>query len=106
MRQGPFRAVAELRRFRDAIEITVFAERPDGSVDIAQPLTLQNCEPGDRMQPAFYLRMQEAQELMDELWRCGVRPTEAAGSAGQAAAMQKHLDDMRTVAWHALKLQK
>lgn len=31
------------------------------------------------------------QVLMDDLWRCGVRPTEGAGSAGHAAATAKHL---------------
>ncbi len=38
-----------------------------------------------------------AQELMDALWRCGCRPTEAAGSAGQLSAVQAHLNDMRAL---------
>lgn len=33
-----------------------------------------------------------AQELMDELWAVGLRPSEGTGSAGALAATQKHLD--------------
>lgn len=32
-----------------------------------------------------------AQLLMDDLWRCGIRPSEGAGSAGHAAATERHL---------------
>jgi hypothetical protein len=33
--------------------------------------------------------------LVDELWICGVRPTEAAGSSGAIGAVKYHLEDMR-----------
>ena len=46
--------------------------------------------------PAFTLSFESAQRLMDELWRCGIRPTEE-GTAGQVAAMQAHLQDMRKI---------
>jgi hypothetical protein len=39
----------------------------------------------------------EAQELMDSLWACGIRPTEGAGSAGAMSAVQEHLKDLRKV---------
>jgi hypothetical protein len=42
----------------------------------------------------------QAQELMDDLWRCGLRPTEGRGSAGALAATQNHLADMRAIAMH------
>ncbi len=38
-----------------------------------------------------------AQGLMDDLWKCEVRPTEGAGTAGAMAAAQKHLADMRAI---------
>lgn len=47
-------------------------------------------------EPAFTLSFESAQRLMDELWRCGIRPTEE-GTAGQVAAMQAHLQDMRRI---------
>lgn len=37
-----------------------------------------------------------AQNLMDELWRCGFKPTEGFGSVGQIGAVQEHLKDAQT----------
>jgi hypothetical protein len=48
------------------------------------------------------LKEEGAQRLMDDLWNCGVRPTEGAGSAGAMAATQKHLDDMRKLVFEHL----
>lgn len=53
--------------------------------------------------PTLELIPARAQELMDQLWACGLRPTEGVGSAGAAAAMQEHLNDMRRVGFAALK---
>jgi hypothetical protein len=47
----------------------------------------------------FSLPPSAAQTLMDDLWAAGVRPTEGAGSAGAMAAVQKHLEDMRKIAF-------
>lgn len=41
------------------------------------------------------LTMDEAQELIDELWRAGVRPTEGGQSVGALAATERHLADMQ-----------
>jgi hypothetical protein len=43
----------------------------------------------------LHIREQDAQMLMDELWQCGLRPSEGSGSAGAMAATQEHLKDMR-----------
>jgi hypothetical protein len=48
----------------------------------------------------------QAQVLMDDLWSCGIRPSEGSGSAGSLAATQKHLDDMRTISFSVLKILK
>lgn len=47
----------------------------------------------------------EAQQLMDDLYRAGVRPSEGQGSAGQLSATQAHLADMRKIASHKLKVE-
>lgn len=54
--------------------------------------------------PTLKLGLPEAQQLMDELWRAGVRPVEAHGTSGQLQAMEKHLDDMRRIAGGALDI--
>jgi hypothetical protein len=55
-------------------------------------------------EPAMRLRMNAAQRVMDELWRCGLRPSEGTGSAGSLAATERHLGDMQRIAYHLLKL--
>lgn len=45
--------------------------------------------------PSIEISPQDAQTLMDDLWRAGLRPTEGAGSAGSLAATERHLQDMR-----------
>lgn len=47
----------------------------------------------------------DVQQLMDELWKAGFRPsTEHHGTIGQLAATEKHLNDMRAIAFHACNL--
>ncbi len=45
--------------------------------------------------PILTLSNKQAQELMDDLYSCGVRPTEGTGSAGSLKATQDHLKDMQ-----------
>ncbi len=45
--------------------------------------------------PTVQLDKHAAQKLIDDLWDCGLRPSEGSGSAGQLAAVQNHLADMR-----------
>lgn len=54
---------------------------------------------GQDERPCLTMEIDEAQQLMDELWRCGLRPTEGSGSAGSLAATERHLADMRAVAF-------
>lgn len=73
---------------------------------VAQPLEFRQYNPGElSSQPFITLDIQAAQQLMDELWQCGLRPTEGTGSAGSLAATQKHLDDMRTIAYKGLNIE-
>jgi hypothetical protein len=51
------------------------------------------------------LSPEQAQALIDGLWDCGLRPTEGTGSAGALVSVERHLADMKKVAFHALKIQ-
>lgn len=74
---------------------------------VGVPLTLQKIEPGVYAQePTFSLDQTGAQLLMDELWHCGLRPSEGSGSAGSLAATERHLKDMQAIAFAALKFDK
>lgn len=52
-----------------------------------------------RTLPVLTISKREAQVLIDDLWNAGLRPTEGSGSAGSLAATQRHLEDMRTIAF-------
>jgi hypothetical protein len=68
------------------------------------PVTWVECGEGYMRPPLITLRIQQAQQLMDELWQCGLRPTEGTGSAGSLAATQAHLKDMRAIAMNLLDM--
>lgn len=71
---------------------------------VAQPLVFVETESTVRHEPCVRLGMTVAQRLMDELWNCGLRPSEGTGSAGSLAATERHLADMKKIAFHALKV--
>lgn len=71
-----------------------FKERGSTQVPIIAGMTdvLQGSEVPE---PVAMLDAEGAQRLMDQLYGLGVRPTEAAGSAGATAAVQAHLKDLQ-----------
>lgn len=85
----------------DRVHLYLYIESDKGGpvpfIQQATLPTLVEIDPnvGVRTDPTMNLHMEEAQQLMDELWRCGLRPTEGTGSAGAMAAVQAHLADMR-----------
>lgn len=57
--------------------------------------------------PAIELPDLAAQQLMDELWQCGFRPSEGTDSTGSLAATQAHLKDMRALVFdHLIKTKR
>ena len=74
----------------------------NGSV-VAAPVTMVRYEPNHMVEPMLRLGILQAQQLMDELWQCGLRPTEGSGSAGSLAATERHLKDMQTIALGLLR---
>lgn len=80
---------------------------PEGRVDsIAEPLTFTKIDKsGPRCflwRATLTLERDVTQKLMDALWQHGVRPS-SEGTEGQFAAQNAHLQDMRRIAFAALK---
>lgn len=69
------------------------------------PIEMIPAAPGEYIPETIRLLPAEAQQLMDELWTAGLRPSEGTGSAGALAAAERHLNDMRKLAFHALKIK-
>jgi hypothetical protein len=72
----------------------------------ASHMIFKESEPGMRSEPLFSINVTKAQALMDSLWECGLRPTQGKGSAGAMAATQKHLGDMRKIAFYQLGMKE
>lgn len=71
-----------------------------GKPSMAEPLVMRDVQEGCEFQPSVTLEIKAAQQLMDELWQCGLRPSEGSGSAGQLAAVQSHLKDMQKLVFY------
>lgn len=70
----------------------------------AEPIVMKQRDPNLMLEPSLSLEPEAAQTLMDDLWNCGIRPTEGTGSAGALAATQRHLEDMRKLVFNERKL--
>ncbi len=87
------------------ISIFAFYKNGDGSFGIAPPvewkvLTKEEMNGGLQSPiPTLSMNRTSGQLLMDELWKVGLRPSEGTGSAGSLAATQRHLEDMRAIAF-------
>ena len=55
---------------------------------------------GGRFDPAFLLRIDQAQHLANSLWEAGIQPKQAKGSVGQLQATERHLQDMRSLVFN------
>ena len=78
---------------------------PDGGVHCGEVImrpVAQGCE----IPRAMVLRNEEAQVLMDDLWNSGIRPTEGAGTAGAMRAAERHIADLRAVAFKTLGIEQ
>ena len=87
--------------------IGIYIEQIEGNkAFLAKPLEF-NEEPAQiyaQQAPTIEVKSDTAQQLMDQLWTCGVRPTEGTGSAGSLKATEAHLDDMRVIVFNKLGL--
>jgi len=94
---------ANLNPWSRDIEISVFSFSKDARF-IAKPLVMEREEAGKYITPTALLTLRQAQQLVDELYRCGIRPSNGSGSAGSLAATEAQLKDMRTIAFKLLKI--
>lgn len=98
--------------WNENVQLMAFTVQSEGGAPVArcigEPVTFRKLAEGEEAvsHPAtLNLTNESAQLLMDELWDCGLRPSEGTGSAGALAATQKHLEDMRKLVGHALKVK-
>lgn len=85
----------------NSVEIAAFGRLNNGDTKVAAVQWDTIAEHAE-MKPLLTIRMEQAQVLMDDLWNAGVRPTEGAGSAGAMRAAERHIQDLRAVAFKTL----
>lgn len=80
------------------------AMRNGDTRSIATKVTFEEMKPAQCLPAApITFSLLEAQELADQLFAAGIRPSAAAGSAGQLDAVKYHLEDLRTLVFKGKK---
>jgi hypothetical protein len=92
-----FKVHAENRFYADAIAIHIYERFQNGDISLLSGLQFTTHKNAEVVEPqeAIQLPRETAQQLMDALWQCGLRPSEGTGSAGSLKATETHLKDMQ-----------
>ena len=90
---------------RKTINITILKEIVGVRTCFVEGMHYVEVDEGEPSPIALTLTPTLAQKLMDDLWDCGVRPSEGSGSSGSLRATEKHLQDMRKIAFDRLKIK-
>ena len=95
----PRKALLEFFLFRDRRE-------PDGiGRAVALPITFTEASEGDPVEPFFTLPEEFGQDILDSLYRAGYRPSDEIAERSGMESMKRHLDDMRVLVAHKMKIE-
>lgn len=95
---------AERRLYKAGVDLHFFERLHSGRIAVARNMVFEEIDEDDFVgEGAIFLPIDAAQQLIDELWNCGLRPSEGTGSAGSLAATERHLQDMKAIAIGALE---
>lgn len=97
-RHAQFHAVREV--FTDSINLYLRVIMPDGKRAYLKDLVLIESDEAPNVIAAndvspISLPVEGAQNLMDELWNCGIRPSEGSGSAGAMRQAEEHIATLK-----------
>jgi hypothetical protein len=92
-----FKVHAENNFYSNAISIHIYERLENGGISLLSGLKFTTHREAEIVWPqeAIELPSETAQQLMDALWQCGLRPSEGSGSAGSLKATQDHLRDLQ-----------
>jgi len=84
------------------LSVAIFSQDPDSGVRKVAKLVFEEWNDTRPVPPTFSLSLtgsqqRIAQKLVNDLWELGIRATQANGSAGQLAAVNDHLVDMKQI---------
>ena len=81
-----------------AIPLYVWARQPNGELFAARPVVFEPVDETLMREPTLYLSLENANSLMDDLWRAGVRPTNIRNQSEIVNAKDRHIEDLRVFA--------
>ncbi len=103
MKTGKIEILARRSVRANAIELLLLEHRPNGGLGAGRNIIIESVDEGAYLEPTAVISIPEAQFLLDELWNCGLRPSDGSGNAGQLGATERHLSDMRKIVSGVLK---
>ncbi len=89
---------AIMQGWYEGVSISIQERNPNnGRLAIVKELTIEEIPEGSLVPETANISREAAQELMNDLYSIGIRPSEGTGSAGSLQATEKHLNDMRAI---------
>jgi len=73
---------------------------------VASEIEMKEVREGSLIQPTFHLEAAEVQSLFNRLWVLGYRPKDGTGNSGHIGSIERHLEDMRALAFGKLNVDK
>lgn len=85
--------------------VFIYAKNQIGIVTLSPvEFTQHEGTPDDPPSPTLSLNKESLQNLADELWNAGFRPTQKIDESSRIEAVSYHLEDMRRIVFDGLKL--
>lgn len=88
-------------------------DRARNTIALAEPMVMQTRDHVEGISitqiPTFSIdceNKQFLQDLIDEIWNLGIRPTNVRSGNDLVDALGNHLQDMKTIAFHKLGIPK
>ncbi len=93
------RAIAEYDIMMAAIKLHIYEKEENGKIRLLTDNGFREIDPMAYNPGADSIEISQraAQELMDSLWQCGLRPSQGKGSAGALKAAEDHLESLKKV---------
>lgn len=88
------------------VELYLLKEEVGNRLGIVTGMNLVDVPEGARMTPSTLLTYDAAKSLMDDLWKCGIRPGVKDQAETAMAATTIHLQDMRRIVFSSLKMKE
>jgi hypothetical protein len=97
---------AEYQIYRDRFALHAWQDKPNGLRGVLVDCIMENRTSDTACpEPSLFLDRGGAQQLMDDLWRAGIRPSDRKELPGETQALREHVSDLRKITFKLLKVE-